>query len=61
MVDLIADIEKQLKGLKIRATRENVGIVLEVGDGIARIEGLSEVQSSELIDFSGGIFGLALN
>ena len=61
MTDIIADIEKQIKGLKIRATRDIVGKVVEVGDGIARIEGLFQVQSSELIAFPHGIFGLALN
>ncbi len=61
MADIIADIEKEIQGLKLKATKQNVGKVVEVGDGIARIEGLSEVQSSELIAFPYGIFGLALN
>lgn len=61
MADLIADIEKQLSNLKTKAQKENVGTITEVGDGIARIGGLSEVQSSELLDFGGGVFGLALN
>ncbi len=61
MADLIADIEKDIKNLKLKASRQNVGVVTEVGDGIARIEGLSEVQASELLDFGKGIFGLALN
>lgn len=59
--NILADIEKQLKSLETKATKENVGNVVEVGDGIARIEGLSDVQSSELLDFGRGIFGLALN
>lgn len=61
MSNLITDIQKEIQGLKTRATRENVGTVVEVGDGIARIEGLSKVRSSELISFSGGVLGLALN
>lgn len=61
MADLIADIEKDIKNLKLKASRQNVGVVTEVGDGIARIEGLFEVQASELLDFGKGIFGLALN
>src|SRR3990167_5611628 len=61
MNTIIEDIEKQIKGLKARATKENVGVVSEIGDGIARIEGLSEVKASELLDFGSGIFGLALN
>ncbi|MDP3733234.1 MAG: F0F1 ATP synthase subunit alpha, partial [Candidatus Daviesbacteria bacterium] len=61
MADIIAEVEKELKGLKLRAQKSNIGTVTEVGDGIARIEGLSDVQASELIDFGKGIFGLALN
>lgn len=61
MSDLIKSIESDINNLKIKAAKQNVGVVVEVGDGIAKIEGLSEVQASELIEFPGGIFGLALN
>ncbi|MCR4306094.1 MAG: F0F1 ATP synthase subunit alpha, partial [Candidatus Daviesbacteria bacterium] len=61
MSDLINEIENQIKGLKLKAQRQNIGIVTEIGDGVARIEGLSEVQYSELLDFGEGIYGLALN
>ncbi|MBI2196721.1 F0F1 ATP synthase subunit alpha [Candidatus Daviesbacteria bacterium] len=58
---LIADIENQIKGLKLKAQKQNIGVVTEIGDGVARIEGLSDVQYSELLDFGKGVFGLALN
>lgn len=58
---LISKIEQEIKGLKFTTTRQNIGVVQEVGDGVAKIEGLSEVSYSELLDFGGGIFGLALN
>ncbi|MBI2601214.1 F0F1 ATP synthase subunit alpha [Candidatus Daviesbacteria bacterium] len=61
MADLINQIESEIKGLKLKAVRQNVGKVTEVGDGVARIEGLSDVLASEMIDFGGGVFGLALN
>ncbi len=61
MANVVTDIENQIKNLKTKAARENVGTVTEVGDGIARIEGLSEVGSSELVEFPNKIFGLALN
>src|SRR3989338_6984920 len=61
MADVMSVIEKEIKGLKLKAKKENVGTVTEVGDGIARIEGLSEVQSSELVEFESGVTGLALN
>ncbi len=59
--NLIEDIQDQINGLKTKAVRENVGTVVEVGDGIARIDGLSKVQSSEMVDFGQGVYGLALN
>lgn len=61
MANIIEDIEKDIKNLKLKASKQNVGIVTEVGDGIARVEGLSQVQYSELLDFGNGITGLALN
>ena len=61
MSDLIKSIESDIFNLKTKAAKQNVGKVVEVGDGIAKIEGLSEVQASELIEFPGGVFGLALN
>jgi F-type H+-transporting ATPase subunit alpha len=61
MADLIQQIEKDIAGLKLKVQKQNVGRVVEIGDGVARIEGLSDVQSSELLDFGKGISGLALN
>jgi F-type H+-transporting ATPase subunit alpha len=43
------------------ASREEIGIVAEAGDGIARVEGLPSAMASELLEFPGGIRGLALN
>jgi F-type H+-transporting ATPase subunit alpha len=61
MADLLEDIQKEINSMQSKVSRENVGTVIEVGDGIARVEGLSGVQSSEMIDFGKGIMGLALN
>lgn len=61
MADVIAQIQKDIQGLKLKAQRQNVGVVTEIGDGVAKIEGLSDVQYSELIDFGKGVSGLALN
>lgn len=61
MNNIISLVEKEIQNLKTAAVMENVGVVTEVGDGIAKVEGLSEVQMSELVEFSGGIYGLALN
>jgi len=61
MPNLIEDIQSQISGLKSSVTRQNVGTVREIGDGVAKIEGLSDVMLNEMIEFPGGIFGLALN
>lgn len=61
MADLVAQIEAEIKGLKLKAQKQNVGKVVEIGDGVARIEGLSDVGYSEILDFGGGVYGLALN
>ncbi len=61
MADLVTKIEKEIQGLKLSAQKQNSGTVTEIGDGVAKIEGLSDVQYSELIDFGKGVFGLALN
>ncbi|MCK4747508.1 MAG: F0F1 ATP synthase subunit alpha, partial [Bacteroidales bacterium] len=54
-------LKKQLEGLKTTEELEEVGTVLQVGDGIARIYGLNNVQSNELIEFENGIMGMVLN
>ncbi len=61
MPDLLMEIEAQIVGAKTTAARQNVGVIREIGDGIARIEGLSDVMLNEMIDLGHGITGLALN
>ena len=61
MADLMEQIQKEISGLKLKTTRQNVGMVTEIGDGVARIAGLSDVLASEMIEFPFGVFGLALN
>jgi len=54
-------LRQQLEGLKSQAELEEVGTVLQVGDGIARIYGLSNVESNEMIEFDSGVKGIVLN
>ncbi len=54
-------LKQQLKGLKTGASLDEVGTVLQVGDGIARLYGLSNVQSNELIEFENGVQAIVLN
>ncbi len=61
MNDILSLIEKQIKELKTSPTKANVGKVIEIGDGVCKIEGLSQCQVAELLDFGNGVYGLALN
>src|SRR6266496_599919 len=61
MSSILEEIETKIAGLKTSTTKSNIGIVREAGDGVARIEGLSDVMLNEMIEFPGGVFGLALN
>jgi len=54
-------LRQQLQGFKSQAELEEVGTVLQVGDGIARIYGLSNVESNEMIEFDSGVKGIVLN
>ena len=58
----ISDILKQqLDGLKGKAQFEEVGTVLNVGDGVAHVYGLENVQANELVEFENGVTGVAMN
>ena len=54
-------LKQQLEGFKSVAELEEVGTVLQVGDGIARIYGLSNVEANEMIEFDSGVKGIVLN
>ncbi len=59
--DIVAAIREQIEGFGAAVTVANVGTVVEVGDGIARVRGLSAVGYNELLQFPNDIMGLALN
>jgi len=54
-------IKREIEKYEDKLKMESVGTVLQVGDGVARIYGLDDCMSNELIEFPGGIFGIALN
>ncbi len=58
---LIEELKKQIAGFQHEPKAEAVGTVLEVGDGVARVSGLSEVMASEMVEFENGVVGVALN
>jgi len=61
MSNILQEIESAIGALKTSSTKSNVGVVREIGDGVAKIEGLSDVMLNEMIDFGNGLTGIALN
>ena len=58
----ISDIIKgRIQGLDIKAEAQNEGTIVGVSDGIVRIHGLAQAQYGEMIEFDGGLYGMALN
>ena len=61
MSNLVEEIEAQIAGAKLGVAKENVGVVREISDGVAKIEGLTDCMLNEMLDFGNGTTGLALN
>ncbi len=59
--EISAIIKQELSGFKTEAELEEIGTVLQVGDGIARVYGLSKTQAGELVEFENGVQAIALN
>jgi F-type H+-transporting ATPase subunit alpha len=59
--EVSAIIKKQISGFESSASLDEVGTVLQIGDGVARVYGLSNVQYGELVDFGQGLEGIVLN
>ena len=61
MSNLLQEIEAQISGVKTSVAKQNVGTIREIGDGVAKIEGLTDAMLNEMLDFGNGVIGLALN
>ena len=61
MPDLLREIELQIMGVKASAAKHNVGVIREIGDGVAKVEGLADAMLNEMLDLGNGITGLALD
>jgi F-type H+/Na+-transporting ATPase subunit alpha len=61
MSNLLQEIENQIAGIKTAVAKQNVGLVREISDGVAKIEGLTDAMLNEMLDFGNGVTGLALN
>ncbi|MCI0695478.1 F0F1 ATP synthase subunit alpha [candidate division KSB1 bacterium] len=59
--EITSILKKQIEGFERKVDISEVGEVIQVGDGIARVYGLQNVQASELVEFPGGVMGMALN
>jgi len=60
-MSILQEIEAQIAGVKTTAAKQNVGVVREISDGVAKIEGLTDAMLNEMLDFGNGVVGLALN
>lgn len=65
MSDLIkqitSDLQKQIDGFKPTLNVSDMGVTLEAGDGIARVQGLANIKAQELVQFANGVVGVAFN
>ena len=61
MSNVIEQIEQQIARLSTKAVKKNTGHIRTVADGVAKIDGLSEVMYNEMVQFPGGTIGIALN
>ena len=58
---IVEQLKKQIENFRTEAKAEKVGRVIEIGDGVAKISGLSDVMASEMLEFKDGVYGVALN
>src|SRR5215472_14469251 len=61
MADVLQEIEAQIAGAKATAAKQNVGVIREIGDGVCKVEGLTEAMLNEMLDLGHGVTGLALD
>ncbi len=59
--EISAILKEQLSGLKTESELEEIGTILQIGDGIARVYGLTNVQAGELVEFETGVEAIVLN
>ena len=59
--EILNAFKKQINDFELKAKEEKIGTVISIGDGIARLSGLSDVQSMEMLEFPNGTMGVALN
>ena len=61
MSSILQELEQEISNVTTSVGKSNVGTIREIGDGVAKVEGLSDVRLNEMVSFPGGVIGLALN
>src|ERR1043166_7206625 len=61
MATLVQELEERIAGVRTAAQKQSVGVIREIGDGVARVEGLGDVMLNEMLDLGNGVTGLALS
>ncbi len=61
MSSILQELEQEIANVTTSVGKSNVGTIREIGDGVAKVEGLSDCQLNEMISFPGGVTGLAMN
>ena len=61
MSSILQEIEARIANVRQEAKQQNVGVVSEIGDGVAKIEGLDDLMMNEMIDLGNGVTGIAMN
>ena len=61
MSNILQELEAEIKKATASVSQENVGVIRSLGDGLAKIERLSGVMLNDMIEFPGGVMGLAMN
>ena len=61
MATLVEELEQRIAGVRASAQKQSVGVIREIGDGVARVEGLGDVMLNEMLDLGNGVTGLALS
>ena len=59
--DITKIIKEQIKNYQKKTVQDEIGYVISVGDGIAKVHGIDKCQANELLEFTGGVYGMALN
>ena len=61
MATLVEELEQRIAGVRASAQKQSVGVIREIGDGVARVEGLADAMLNEMLDLGDGVTGLALS